>query len=201
MQNCNCKTLELDSTQKMSSQLQSGFIQVQAVAHLFLPWFKVISLVQWRFIANNELGWKWNSFCDCMFVPKGGVLLDGLWKIFMHYWLIFRQYLCAFMPYGNFEYTKAVTLHWGVVGQGPATEVTHLGLNQSPVFSSVPMYSASNFILIYSLHNMDKVTYWGGDPYEIYTTEGHWHEVYTVESELILLPQVYIGSPIKFVTY
>ena len=25
------------------------------------------------------------------------VLLDWLWKIFMHYWLTFEQYLCAFM--------------------------------------------------------------------------------------------------------
>ena len=46
------------------------------------------------------------------------------------------------MPYWNFEYTKAVTLHstllvGGGVGQDPATEVTHLRLNQPPVFSSV----------------------------------------------------------------
>ena len=46
-----------------------------------------------------------------------------------------RQYLCAFiqvfMPYCNFEFTKAVNLHCGK-GEGgidPATEVTHFGLN------------------------------------------------------------------------
>ena len=37
-----------------------------------------------------------------------------------------------FMPYCNFEYTKAVTLHCGKVGGGkelgPTTQVTHLKL-------------------------------------------------------------------------
>ena len=45
------------------------------------------------------------------------------------------------MPYWNFEYTKAVIYTvvkvGGGTGQGPATEVTHLRLNQPPVFSSV----------------------------------------------------------------
>ena len=45
-----------------------------------------------------------------------------------------------FMPYLNFEYTKAVisTVEnvGGGIGQGPATEVTHVGLNQPPFFSS-----------------------------------------------------------------
>ena len=74
------------------------------------------------------------------FVPKGGVthyihvLLDGPWKLFMHYWLTFREYLCAFMqifmPYWNFEYTKALTLHCMGGKIDPATElVTHFGLN------------------------------------------------------------------------
>ena len=49
------KKLEVDLTQKRSSQLQSGFIQIQAVAHLLLPGFRVTPLVQWRFLANNEL--------------------------------------------------------------------------------------------------------------------------------------------------
>ena len=40
------KILEVDITQEMSSQLQSGFIQFQAVAHLLLSWFRVTSLVQ-----------------------------------------------------------------------------------------------------------------------------------------------------------
>jgi len=43
------------------------------------------------------------------------------------------------MPYWNFEYTKAVIYTvvkvGGGTGQDPATEVTHLRLNQPPVFS------------------------------------------------------------------
>ena len=38
------------------------------------------------------------------------------------------------MPYWNFEYTKVKV--GGGTGQDPATEVTHLRLNQPPVFSS-----------------------------------------------------------------
>jgi len=42
------------------------------------------------------------------------------------------------MPYWNFEYTKAVIYIvvkvGGGIGQDPATEVTHLRLNQPPVF-------------------------------------------------------------------
>ena len=45
------------------------------------------------------------------------------------------------MPYWNFENTKAVIYTvvkvGGGIGQDPATEVTHLRLNQPPVFSSV----------------------------------------------------------------
>jgi len=45
------------------------------------------------------------------------------------------------MPYWNFGYTKAVIYTvvkvGGGTGQDPATEVTHLRLNQPPVFSSV----------------------------------------------------------------
>ena len=45
------------------------------------------------------------------------------------------------MPYWNFEYTKAVIFTVVKVGGGtdqdPATEVTHLRLNQHPVFSNV----------------------------------------------------------------
>ena len=63
----------------------------------------------------------------------------------MHYGLTSGKYSCTFtqvlMPYWNVECTKAVTLHWvevgGVMGQGPASEVTHLRLNQPPIFSSV----------------------------------------------------------------
>ena len=45
------------------------------------------------------------------------------------------------MPYWNFEYTKVVIYTvvkvGGGIGQDPATEVTHLRLNQPPVFSSI----------------------------------------------------------------
>ena len=44
------------------------------------------------------------------------------------------------MSYWNFEYTKAVVYTvvkvGGGTGQDPATEVTHLRLNQPPVFSN-----------------------------------------------------------------
>ena len=60
----------------------------------------------------------------------------------MHYWLTFGNavfmFYASLMPYWNFDYTEAVTLHCGKVGSGigqdPATEVTHFGLNQSPIF-------------------------------------------------------------------
>ena len=62
----NCLSL------KMSSQLHSVFIWVQAVAHLLLSWFRVTSLVQSKFLAKYELGCKWKSFCNCIFLPKRG---------------------------------------------------------------------------------------------------------------------------------
>ena len=94
----------------MSSQLHSEFILVQAVAHLLLPWFRVTSLSQSSFL---ELGYKWNSFCNRMFLPKRGwnsvhihILLDELWK---YSYTISEPLggvqLCLFW---NFEYTKAV---------------------------------------------------------------------------------------------
>ena len=52
------KKLEVDLIPKKSSQLQSRFIQV--VTHLLLPWFRVISLVQfvskrWNFTFTQVL--------------------------------------------------------------------------------------------------------------------------------------------------
>ena len=41
----HCKKLEVDLTLKRSSQLQSGFIQVQVVVHLLLQGFSVTTLV------------------------------------------------------------------------------------------------------------------------------------------------------------
>ena len=69
----------------------------------------------------------------------GGVTLT----IFMYYWIDSENYSCTidyplgnicafmqiFMPYWNFEYTKAVTLHHVKVEGSiyPGTEVTNLG--------------------------------------------------------------------------
>ena len=51
-----------------------------------------------------------------------------------------------FIPYWNFEYAKAV-LHCckvgGGMGQGFLTEVTHLELNQPPVFFSVSTFEVA----------------------------------------------------------
>ena len=54
------------------------------------------------------------------------VLWVNLWAVFM--------YCCiSIMPNWNFEYTKTVFIHCckvgGGMGQGPATEMTHLMLN------------------------------------------------------------------------
>ena len=95
----------------MSSQLQSGFIQFQAVAHLLLSLFRVTFLVQWKFLANSKLGCKWNSFCNCIFLPKGVELrlyscvigwtlknIHALWanfgavSIFLNYKVHYRWY-------------------------------------------------------------------------------------------------------------
>ena len=57
------KKLEVDLTQEMSSQLQSGF-----VFQVVLAWFRVTSLVQWKFLANNELGC---NFVIAYFCQKG----------------------------------------------------------------------------------------------------------------------------------
>ena len=56
------------------------------------------------------------------------------------------------MSYWNFEYTKAVIYTvvkvGGGTGQDPATEVTHLRLNQPPVFSSVAVLRQDNYIYV-----------------------------------------------------
>ena len=58
-------------------------------------------------------------------------------KIFMRYIgkLLGGTFVQLFMPYWNFEYTLENV--GSGIGQDPATEVTHLGLNKPPVFSSV----------------------------------------------------------------
>jgi len=75
------------------------------------------------------------------FSPKGGcnssyihVLLDGLWRLFMHYWPTFEDYLwCAFIKYschiGTFEYPTLVVKEGG--GIDSATKVTLFRLNST----------------------------------------------------------------------
>ena len=71
------------------------------------------------------------------------------------------------MPYWNFAYTMTVIYTvvkmGGGTGQGPATEVTHLRLNQLPVF---PVYTllqtadlSLNFEYALSLHHVGNKTY------------------------------------------
>ena len=85
----HCKNWRLhELTLKMSSQLQSGFNQVWVMVHLLMPWFSVIPVVQWRFLATNELG------CIIFwlhFVPKGGVTFT----VFMYYWMDSEKYSCT----------------------------------------------------------------------------------------------------------
>ena len=118
----------------MSSQLHSGFIWVQTVAHLLLPRCRVTSLSQSSFL---ELGYH---FVIAYFCQKGGgtlaILLDELLKIFIHYseplggvCVLLCNYSCLF---GTFEYTKVVIYTvenvGGGIGQDPATEVTQLSI-------------------------------------------------------------------------
>ena len=120
--------------------------------HLLLPWFRVTPLFQSSFVTKHELGCKWNSFyflqearCSAQMIfiysAKGiPVLSDELWK----YSCTIGEYLSTFVQlFMHFEYTKAVTYtaeNVGVdIGQDPATEVAHLGLNQPPVFSSASL--------------------------------------------------------------
>ena len=129
-------------TQETSSQLHSGFIWVHAVARHFamvngytLCPVKVssknINLVRCKL---NEI----HSFCNCIFVPKRRwnsgyihVLLDELSNSHAHWanlWAV--TFYTSIHPLLD-EYRKAVTLLCGELGdgmgQGPASEVTHLG--------------------------------------------------------------------------
>jgi len=45
-----------------------------------------------NWVANESPNWlKWVAFCDCIFVPKGGVTL----AIFMYYWMDSENYSCT----------------------------------------------------------------------------------------------------------
>ena len=98
---------------------------------------QVTSLSQSSFLEKHEQGYKWNSFCvNAYFCQKGGgtlgihALLGCVYVFLCNYSFLVR----------NVEYTKAVIYTvvkvGGDTGQGPATEVTHIRLNQPPVFSS-----------------------------------------------------------------
>ena len=139
----------------MSSQLHSGFIWVQAVAHLLLSWLRVIPLSQSSILAKHELG---NSFCNCIFCQKGVELCpysyvynwmntENIHTLWWTSWWCLCNYSCLI------EYTKAVIYTvvkvGGGKGHGPATDVTHLRLNQPPVFSSA-FSGVCSSLLIYT---------------------------------------------------
>ena len=156
------------------------------MVHLLLQGFSVSPPVQWRCLANNELGYKWNLFviafcnsryitvkkkcccdqkyavsvecctqgCYCelvrnvvynsfqdILVPGGDTVLWGIQEIpqeHLHFNCSFMQlkqqtsghnislWECIIgwtlkmqivMPFWNFEYTKALTLHCGISGR------------------------------------------------------------------------------------
>ena len=145
----------------MSSQSQSEF---QAVAHLLLPCCRVTSQ---RFLANNELGCNGNSFFNCIFLPeRGGTLAIFMcwtlknihalwangWAVIMYFLHKYRCLIWALSSNGcNYPYT--VIKVGGSLYQGPATEVTHLGLNQPPVlFQCRPLFVESwTFSKVYAV--------------------------------------------------
>ena len=105
----------------------------------------VTSLVQWKFLAKNKLGCKWNSFCSCIFYQKGvelrlySYVIGWTLKIFMHNGLMFGQWL--FTSYTHIHTllelweAKAVILHCGKSGrQFRPRSWNNLGLNQPPLF-------------------------------------------------------------------
>ena len=88
---------------------------------LLLPWFRVTSLSQSSFL---ELGYKWNSFLNCIFLPKREwnsghihILLDelkysytiaNLWVVFMI--ILLCNYSCRF---GTLSAQRlAITILW-----------------------------------------------------------------------------------------
>ena len=106
------------------------------MVHLFLPGFRVTSLVQSSFLAKYELDCKCKSFCNCIFLPKRG------WKLIYTHVILdeLRKYLCILDELLGGVYVILCNYSCqpvgGGIGQCPATEVTYLGLNQPPVFSS-----------------------------------------------------------------
>ena len=63
-----------------------------------------------------------------------------------------------FMPYWNFEYTKTVT--YTVENMGGGIEVTHLGLNQPPVFFCFFFQCIYMYLRLSLCGGMEKVVNW-----------------------------------------
>ena len=104
----------VDLTQEMSSQLQSGFIHIQVVAHLLLL---VLYLVWPRFQQKvaNEI----HFVIACLCQKGGGTLAIFMYfwinsRIFMHYGLTLGQYSCANILALS-GILSTLTLHCGTV--------------------------------------------------------------------------------------
>ena len=102
---------------KRSSQLQSGFIQVQVVVHVFcMQGFSVTPFAIEDVQQTKNWVAKGNLFCDCIFVPKMGVIL----AIFMNYWKTIHALMISlwgvFMCfYANINATLELGVHKGYV--------------------------------------------------------------------------------------
>ena len=87
--------------------------------------WKLSCLEHGKVSSKNALQMKFISYLCQKGVELGlySCTIDELWfsEIFMHNGLTFGQYSCTFtqvfIPYWNFEYTKAVTLHCGKSGR------------------------------------------------------------------------------------
>ena len=83
--------LDIDLTQEMESQLQTGFIKVQVMAYVLLQWFRVTWLHSLSTQGSSKIGIKKTCFviaCSCQRGEKFGyihVLLDDLWKCSWYY--------------------------------------------------------------------------------------------------------------------
>ena len=96
----------------MPSQLHSGLILFQAVAHLFLPWLRVTPLVQSIFLkikfilakerVNSDIIYYWMTL-----------------KIFIHYrwisgWSLYNTLVQLFMPYWSTQGLQPILWKCGI---------------------------------------------------------------------------------------
>ena len=108
---------------------------------------------------------KWNSFCDCIFVPKRGVtltiyhvLLEWTLKTIHALWGVF---VCF---YANIHAILEPWIHKGYtvvkVGGGidPATEVTHFGLNVCDLW---PVQPTNDWVGHVLSNSRPHLLYWG----------------------------------------